>query len=53
VLAGLANRAGPDGTAVFPSVATLVCYTGLSGRTVRACLDRLAAEGIPRAGQQP
>jgi hypothetical protein len=27
-------------------VATLVRYTGLSERTVRTCLDRLAAEGI-------
>jgi hypothetical protein len=29
----------------IPSVATLVRYTGLSERTVRTCLDRLAAEG--------
>ncbi len=27
-------------------MATLVRYTGLSERTVRACLDRLEAEGI-------
>jgi len=46
VLVGLANHAGPDGTAAFPSVATLVRYTGLSERTVRTCLDRLAAEDI-------
>ena len=46
VLVGLANRAGPDGTGAFPSVATLVRYTGLSERTVRTCLDRLEAEGI-------
>jgi hypothetical protein len=46
VLVGLANHAGPDGTAAFPSVATLVRYTGLSERTVRACLHRLAAAGI-------
>jgi Helix-turn-helix domain len=46
VLVGLANHAGADGTAAFPSVATLVRYTGLSERTVRTCLDRLAAEGI-------
>jgi Helix-turn-helix domain len=46
VLVGLANHAGPDGTAAFPSVATLVRYTGLSERTVRACLDRLQAEGL-------
>ncbi len=43
VLVGLANHAGPDGTGVFPSVATLV---RAAGRTVRTCLDRLAAEGI-------
>ena len=46
VLVGLANHAGPDGTGAFPSVATLVRYTGLSERTVRTCLDRLEAEGI-------
>jgi hypothetical protein len=45
-LVGLANHAGPDGTGAFPSVATLVRYTGLSERTVRTCLDRLEAEGI-------
>ena len=48
VLVGLANHAGPDGTGAFPSVATLVRYTGLSERTVRTCLDRLEAEGIIR-----
>jgi hypothetical protein len=46
VLVGLANHAGPDGTGAFPSVATLIRYTGLSERTVRTCLDRLAAGGI-------
>jgi DNA-binding transcriptional regulator PaaX len=46
VLVGLANHAGPDGTGAFPSLARLVRYTGLSERTVRTCLDRLAAEGI-------
>jgi Helix-turn-helix domain len=46
VLVGLANHAGPDGTGAFPSVATLVRYTGLSERTVRTTLDRLQAEGI-------
>ena len=46
VLVGLANHAGPDGAGAFPSVATLVRYTGLSERTVRTCLDRLQAEGI-------
>jgi hypothetical protein len=43
---GLANHAGPDGTSAFPSVATLVRYTGLSERTVRTCLDRLEDAGI-------
>ena len=46
VLVGLANHAGADGTGAFPSVATLVRYTGLSERTVRTCLDRLEAQGI-------
>src|SRR5262249_58349315 len=46
VLVGLATHAGPDGTGAFPSLATLVRYTGLSERTVRTCLDRLAAAGI-------
>ena len=46
VLVGLANHAGPDGTGAFPSVATLVRYTGLSERTVRTCLDRLEAAAI-------
>ena len=46
VLVGLANHAGPDGTGAFPSVATLVRYTGLSERTVRTCLDRPEAAGI-------
>jgi hypothetical protein len=49
VLVGLANHAGPDGTGAFPSVATLVRYTGLSERTVRTCLDRLEAGGIIQA----
>ena len=46
VLVGLANHACPDGTGAFPSVATLVRYTGLSERTVRTCLDRLEAARI-------
>jgi len=46
VLVGLANQAGPDSTGAFPSVATLVRYTGLSERTVRTCLDRLEAAAI-------
>ncbi len=46
MLVGLANHACPDGTGAFPSVATLVRYTGLSERTVRTCLDRLEAAHI-------
>ena len=41
---GVGGQGG--GAGAFPSVATLVRYTGLSERTVRTCLDRLAAEGI-------
>jgi hypothetical protein len=39
VLVGLANHAGPDGTGAFPSVATLVRYTGRSERTIRTSLE--------------
>ena len=46
VLVGLANHAGPDGTAAFPSVDTLVRYTRLSERTVRTALDRLEQAGL-------
>jgi helix-turn-helix protein len=49
VLVGLANHAGPDGTGAFPSVATLIRYTGLSERTVRTCLHRLEAGGLSGA----
>jgi hypothetical protein len=48
VLIGLANHAGPDGRAAFPSVQTLVRYTRLSERTVRYCLDRLEKDGVMR-----
>lgn len=41
VLLALANHAGPDGTAAFPSVHTLVRYTRLGERTVQKCLRRL------------
>ena len=36
----------PDGTGAFPSLATLIRYTGLSERTVWTCLDRLEAAGM-------
>ena len=48
VLVGLANHAGPDGSCAFPAVRTLTRYTGLSERTVRACLGRLEAAGLIR-----
>jgi hypothetical protein len=48
VLVGLANYAGPDDTGAFPSVATLVRYTGLSERTVRTGLDRAGGRGHHR-----
>jgi hypothetical protein len=47
-LVGLANHAGPDGSGAFPAVRTLMRYTGLSERTVRACLGRLEAAGLIR-----
>lgn len=46
VLIGLANHAGPDGTAAFPSIRTLMRYTGLSRRAVQNALDRLEAGGV-------
>jgi hypothetical protein len=45
VLPDVANHVGPGGADV-PSVATLVRYTGMSERTVRACLDRLQPADI-------
>jgi hypothetical protein len=54
VLVGLANHAGPDGSGAFPSVRTLMRYTGLSERTVRACLSRMgSADLIKRADRRP
>jgi helix-turn-helix protein len=48
VLVGLANHAGPDGSCAFPAARTLMRYTGLSERTVRARLGRLEAAGLIR-----
>ena len=58
VLVGLANHAGPDGTGAFPSVATLVRYTGLSERTVRTSAwtgsrPRLSSRRAIRASSRP
>jgi len=41
-------HAGPDGSCAFPAVRALMRYTGLSERTVRACLGRLEAAGLIR-----
>lgn len=49
VLVALANHAGPDGTAAFPSVDTLMHYTRLSERTVRDSLRRLEASAVIRS----
>lgn len=52
VLVGLANHAHPDGTAAFPSVATLARYSRLSERTVQYALTRLVELGVIRLGNQ-
>jgi hypothetical protein len=52
VLLCLANYAGTDGRAAFPSVATLAEDTGLSERTVRSKLDELEAAGWISRGNQ-
>jgi hypothetical protein len=48
VLVALANHAHPDGSAAFPSVATICRYTCLSERSVRQHLDNLEGQGIIR-----
>jgi hypothetical protein len=66
VLVGLASHAGPDGSGAFPSVATLVRYTGLSsGRCAPAwtgwrprassplCDPDIVAARIKRADRRP
>lgn len=50
VLIGLANHAGPDGRAAFPSVRVLTRYSRLSEATVRAAIARLARAGIIQPG---
>lgn len=52
VLLCLANYAGADGCAAFPSVDTISKDTGLSERTIRAKLDLLLASGLIRMGNQ-
>lgn len=48
VLVALANHAHPDGSAAFPSVATICRYTCLSERSVRQHLDSLEKQGVIR-----
>lgn len=52
VLLCLANYAGADGSAAFPSVARLVEDTGLSERTIRGKLDLLLELGAIRPGNR-
>lgn len=52
VLIGLANHAGADGTAAWPSVATLAAYAVCSERTVQRKLRDLEALGLLRRGDQ-
>lgn len=51
VLVCLAHHANQDGTNAFPSVATMVKYTGLSERTVRGALRLLESSGLIRRGR--
>jgi hypothetical protein len=51
VLTCLAHHARQDGSNSFPSVATLMKYTGLSERTVRSSLRLLEAANLIRRGQ--
>lgn len=46
VLLGLANHAHPDGSAAFPSQATLARYARCTERTVRNALSRLLDAGV-------
>lgn len=52
VLLGLANHAGRDGSAAWPSVATLAEYAVCSSRTVQRKLRELEARGLVRKGDQ-
>lgn len=52
VLLCLANYAGADGLAAFPSTSTLARDSGLSERTIRAKLDQLETLGLIRLGNQ-
>ena len=52
ILLGLANHATRDGTAAWPSIATLAEYAVCSTRTVQRRLRGLEARGLVRKGDQ-
>lgn len=52
VLLGLANHAGADGTAAWPSIATLAEYAVCSTRTVQRKLRELESRSLIRRGDQ-
>lgn len=52
ILLGLANHASRDGSAAWPSVATLAEYAVCSGRTVQRKLRDLEALGLLQKGDQ-
>lgn len=52
ILLGLANHAARDGSAAWPSVATLAEYAVCSERTVQRKLRELEARGLLRKGDQ-
>lgn len=52
ILLGLANHAGRDGSAAWPSVATLAAYAVCSTRTVQRKLRDLETRGLLRRGDQ-
>lgn len=52
VLMGLANHAREDGSAAFPSIATLIQYTKLSERTIRTKLRALEDLKVISKGNQ-
>lgn len=52
VLVGLANHAGKDGTAAFPSLTTLARYARCDERTVRRSIRRMQQQGLLRECDQ-
>ena len=52
VLVSLANHCHPDGTSAFPSVKTIMRYTGLSEQAVHKHLRLLEAAGVIKRSDQ-